>query len=292
MSEKRIGIFSQFFPPKPTWTAKDVPDMTGRKVIITGGNAGIGKETAKALLSKGATVYIASRSAEKSNAAIAELKKETGSSDAHFLQLDLADLQSVKKAAQEYQSKETQLHVLFNNGGVMFPPVEMVTKQGYDAQFGTNVLGHFYLTKLLLPTLTATAKQAPAGTVRVVTLSSAGHNFLAPPECIQWETLEKGDKSLAARKKLTTDKLYGQSKITDLTRHSGFLARKVGTLMLYPPPFGAITPLYAGTAPEAGKLNGKYLTAWARVSLPNEKAVNPELERKVWEWCDAQVKDL
>ncbi|KAI0056632.1 NAD-P-binding protein [Artomyces pyxidatus] len=321
MAEKRIGILSQFFPPKPTWTAKDVPDLTGKKVIITGGNGGIGKETARILLSKNAKVYLAARSEEKANAAISELKKATGKQDVYFLKLDLADLVTIKAAAAEYTSKESELHILYNNGGIMFPPVEMLTKQGYDAQFGVNVLGHFYLTKLLLPTLLETAKNSPPGTVRVVTLSSAGHNFLAPPEGIKWETLEKGDKSLAARKKLTTDKLYGQSKIaniffanelarrygdqgivsislhpggikTDLARHSGFLARKVGTRMLYDIPFGAITPLYAGTSPEAAKLNGKYLTAWARVTLPNEKAINPQLESKLWEWSEEQVRDI
>src|SRR5712691_7887230 len=138
MSKKPIGSFSQLFPPKPTWTAEDVPDQTGKTVIITGGNNGIGKETAKveplswfiisvsfsligramlsqALLSKGAKVYIAARSEEKSQKAIEELKQETGKHSVFFLKLDLADLVSVKAAAEEFIGKESELHTLYNN---------------------------------------------------------------------------------------------------------------------------------------------------------------------------------
>ncbi|KAI0263036.1 NAD-binding protein [Gloeopeniophorella convolvens] len=319
MSDKRIGFFSQTFPPKPTWTSKDVPDQTGKIAIVTGGNGGIGRETARVLLTKGAKVYLATRSKEKTEKAIEELRKETGNNNVFFLKIDLADLPSIKTAAEEYSSKESELHMLYNNGGVMYTPMEQVTSQGYDAQFGTNVLGHFYLTKLLLPVLIAAAQKSPAGTVRVVTVASVGHNF-APPEGIVWGSL-KGDESLATRKKLGTNKLYGQSKLgnilfsnelarrygdqgivslslhpgsinTDLSRHAGFLVRRIGQLVTYDVSYGALTSLYAGTAPAAGELNGKFLTAWARVTLPNKKALNPELEGKLWEWCEEQVKDI
>jgi len=318
MSEKRVGIFSQLFPPKPTWTTADVPDQTGKSVIVTGGNGGIGRETARVLLSKGARVYIATRSEEKSQKVIEELKKETGKDTIFFLKLDLSDLVSVKAAAEEYIGKETELHTLYNNGGVMYTPIDHVTTQGFDMQFGTNVLGHFYLTKLLLPVLTATAKKTPAGTVRVVNLSSIGHNYGAP-EGIRWATLEKD--SLEARKKLGTTKLYGQSKLgnvlfsnelarryggegivstslhpgsinTDLSRYSGTLLQRFGRMVTFDVSYGAITSLYAGTAPEASELNGKYLTAWARVVVPNKKALDPEPAKKLWEWCEEQVKDI
>ncbi|KAI0000664.1 NAD-binding protein [Russula compacta] len=320
MSETRIGFFSQLFPPKPTWTAADVPDQTGRTVIVTGGNGGIGKETSRALLSKGARVYIATRSVEKSQKAIEELKRETGKETVFFLRLDLADLVSIKAAAEEFTSKESELHTLYNNGGVMYTPVESVTNQGFDMQFGTNVLGHFYLTKLLLPVLTATAKKLP-GTVRVVNVSSFGHNMGAP-EGIRWPTLTRGNDSLEARKQLGTNKLYGQSKLvrnilfsnelarrcggegivsislhpgsinTDLSRHAGSIVQRIGQLLTYSVSYGAITSLYSGTAPAAGELNGKYLTSWARVTLPNKHALDLELQKKLWEWCEEQVKDI
>jgi len=319
MSKKPIGSFSQLFPPKPTWTANDVPDQTGKTVIITGGNNGIGKETAKALLSKGAKVYIASRSEEKTQRAIEELKQETGKHSVFFLKLDLADLVSVKAAAEEFIGKESELHTLYNNAGV-YAVIDRVTSQGYDNQFGTHVLGHFYLTKLLLPVLTATAKNAPPGSVRVVHVSSLGH-YMTPPEGIQWSTLKPGDDFLALAKKIGALKLYGQSKLgnilfsnelarrygdegivsislhpgnvtSDLANDAGALMKLFGGVITYPISYGAITPLYAGTSPAAAELNGKYLTAWARVTPPHKKALDPELEKKLWEWCEEQVKDI
>ena len=120
--------------------------------------------------------------------------------------------------------------VLIPRSGVMYPPVDMVTKQGFDLQFGTNVLGvnftqintasahsqthtgHFYLTKLLLPLLTATAKKSPAGTVRVINVSSIVH-IRGAPEGIRWPSLSPGNDSLVAREELGTMRLYGQSKL-------------------------------------------------------------------------------
>jgi len=319
MSEKHIGTLSQFFPPKPTWTAADVPDQTGKIVIVTGGNSGIGRETARVLLSKGARVYIATRSAEKSQKAIDELKTETGKDNIFFLKLDLSDLVSIKATAQEFVGKETELHTLFNSGGV-YAVIDKTTTQGYDMQFGTNVLGHFYLTKLLLPALTATAKKTPAGTVRVVNLSSITHHY-GVPEGIKWSTVGPGEEAHAAAKKLGSTRLYNQSKLgniifsnelarrygpegmvstslhpgainTELSRNTGSLTQRFQRLMSYDVSYGAITPLYAGTAPAAGELNGKYLTAWARVAVPNKKALDTELGKKLWEWCEEQVKDI
>ncbi|KAN0116537.1 NAD-P-binding protein [Russula decolorans] len=320
MSEKSIGVFSQLFPPKPTWAAADVPDQAGKVVIITGGSGGIGQETARVLLSKGAKVYIAARSQEKSQKAIDELKKETGNESVFFLKLDLSDLFAIKAAAEEFVDKESELHVLYNNAGVMYTPVDKVTEQGYDMQFGTNVLGHFYLTKLLLPVLTATAKNSPAGTVRVVNVSSLSH-YNRAPEGIRWSSVSPGNNSLEAREKLGTIKLYGQSKLgnilfsnelarryggegivsislhpgvikTDLTRYLGTLVQRLGRMIAYPVSYGAISSLYAGTAPAASELNGKYLTTWARVTLPDSQALDSELGKKMWEWCEEQDKDV
>ena len=93
-------IVGQMFPPKPTWTVEQIPDLSGKVCLVTGGNTGIGKETCKQLLRKNATVVLAARSRTKAEAAIKELEDETGQA-AHFLLLDLADLSSVKTAAVE-----------------------------------------------------------------------------------------------------------------------------------------------------------------------------------------------
>ncbi|KAI0263049.1 NAD-P-binding protein [Gloeopeniophorella convolvens] len=318
MSEKRYSTFSQLFPPKPKWTSADVPDQTGKTVIITGGNGGIGKETARALLSKGAKVYIAARSEDKTKQVIAELQQLTGKQSVFFLKLDLADLPSIKAAAAEFLTKESELHTLYNNGGIMTPSIELVTEQGYDAQFGTNVLGHFYFTNQLLPILIATARSSSPGTVRVVNVSSVGHTAA---KGIEWKTLARGTESLTARRSLGPEALYNQSKLgnilfsnglarrhggdgivsislhpggikTDLMRNSGAVARAAAAVLLHDVSYGAITSLYAGTALPAAELNGKFLTAWARLALPSKEALDVDLEQRLWEWCEEQVRAI
>ncbi|KAG6333363.1 hypothetical protein ID866_5728 [Astraeus odoratus] len=266
-----FSLLSEVVPPKPKFTAENVPDMTGKVVLVTGANTGIGKETVRVLLTKNAKVWVACRDVAKGEAALRDLKESTGR-DAHLLRLNLANLRSIKESAQEFLSKETQLHVLFNNAGVMQPPVEQLTEDGYDLQFGTNVLGHFYFTKLLLPILLSTAKSSPNGTVRVVNTSSNGHWFSG----LDFDTFKDSPK----RRGMASMKLYGQSKTgnivfsaelhrryrdqgivstslnpggikTDLQRHQASFLKWLGNKFLYDVSYGAITQLYAGTAPEA-----------------------------------------
>jgi len=315
MSWKFGQVWKQsYFIPKPKYTVNDIPDLSGKVIIVTGGNTGIGKETVKALLSKNAKVYMASRSQAKAEAAIADLEGETGKK-AIFLELDLADLASVKRSAETFQSQEKELHILFNSGGVMIPPMEDLTKQGYDLQFGTNVLGHFYFTSLLLPTMKETAKSSPPGTVRVITTSSSA-SFLHTETDIKYETVRPGK----ARDKMGGGTLYAQSKLgntlvareiarryasdgiisitlnpgnisSDLQRHvPKFVVWIMRALMLYPTSLGAITQLYAGTAPEAAQHNGKFLIPWARVGDHTQASNNPENAVRLWEWLEAQVK--
>ncbi|TFK54331.1 NAD(P)-binding protein [Heliocybe sulcata] len=306
--------FSQFFPAKPTFTAADVPDLTGKIAIVTGGNAGIGKETV--LLTRNAKVYLAARSKTKAEVAIQDLHAGTGKT-ALFLELDLSDLASIKRSTQEFLSKETELHLLFNNAGVMWPPIDQVTANGYDLQFGTNVLGHFYFTELLMPALLAGATSSSDKKARVVTTSSFG-NYLA--KGINWDSLKDGP----ARRKVDTQALYNQSKLgnvliarevakrygdkgivstsvnpgnirTELTRYvktPGVLPYfiLVQNMILYPVHYGAITQLYAGTSPQTLDSNGKFFVPWAREAQPNAKALDSDLGQRLWSWCEEQVK--
>ena len=107
-------IWSECLPPPPTWTTADIPDLTGKIALVTGGNSGIGKETVRALLEHNATVYLAARDESKAKRAIDELKEATGK-EARFLKLDLADLKAVKAAAEEYSRRESRLDILFNS---------------------------------------------------------------------------------------------------------------------------------------------------------------------------------
>ncbi|KAI0365671.1 NAD(P)-binding protein [Pilatotrama ljubarskyi] len=315
LQNTKTGL-AQGFPPKSKFSVEQIPDLTGRIAIVTGGNVGIGYETIKALLQHNAKVYMASRSKEKADAAIASLKEATGK-EAIFLELDLSSLASVKMAAQEYLSKEHELHILFNNAGVMWPPVDQVTKDGYDLQFGTNVLGHFYFTELLMPALLAGVASAPDHHTRVITTSSSGAYF----DTLHWDTFKDGP----ARRKMNSQSLYFQSKLgnavvanqvakryadkgiisisvnpgnirSELQRYvPAFTSSRsplpcVQHYMLYPTPYGALTQLFAGTMPEALNYNGEFLIPWARLGKCRAEAYDPEVGERLWKWLDEQVK--
>lgn len=177
-----IEAFRQIFPGKPTYTEKDIGDLSGKVYLVTGANTGVGKELAQILFSKNATVWIAARNEEKGRIAIESIREAHPSSTGklEFLHLDLSDLTTIKKSAETFLSKEKQLHVLFNNAGVMLPPNGSKTAQGYELQLGTNNLGPFLFTELLTPTLINTAKASTAGSVRVVWVSSSAAELLLP----------------------------------------------------------------------------------------------------------------
>lgn len=161
-----------------------MPDQTGRIAIVTGANSGTGYYTTLELMRKGARVYMAGRSRERTAEAIAklrEVKDDDGKllkGEVKLLMCDLSDLESVKSAVEEFSRQESELHLVFANAGVMFPPFDEKTAQGYEMQFGTHVLGHHVLIRNLLPILRKTAAKPdqPKGAVRVCFTSSAAHN--------------------------------------------------------------------------------------------------------------------
>lgn len=143
--------------------------------IVTGASSGFGLELAKLLYGKDGTVYLATRSAAKAEAAISTLRDLFPSSRGalSFLPLDLADLSTIPHAAATFAARETRLDVLWNNAGVMLPaPAEARTKQGFEAQLGVNALGPLLFTLALRPILAATARMAEPGAVRVAWVSS------------------------------------------------------------------------------------------------------------------------
>ncbi|KZV90299.1 NAD(P)-binding protein [Exidia glandulosa HHB12029] len=311
------GTWKELFPPKTSnWTAEDMPELTGRVYIVTGGNSGIGKETVKALLKKGGKVYMASRNETLAREAIEDLERETGRT-AIFLKLDLADLASVKQAAEEFMAMESQLNTLFNNAAIAWSPIDELTAQDYDLQFGTNVLGHFYFTKLLLPVLFQTYDANPSDKPRVVTNSGTIHKTFPK---IDYETLRDSKK----RRKLTPNQIYSQSKFgnvllaNELARrygdkivatslhpgvYFGRLQRYVGLkewgivrwgwdLFFLPHSMSAYTQLFAGTAPEAANMNGKYLVPWATEGRMHKEATKQEISEKLWDWMEEQVAKM
>jgi NAD(P)-dependent dehydrogenase (short-subunit alcohol dehydrogenase family) len=175
-----------------------IQDLTGKRVIITGANSGIGLEAAKALGQKGAEVILAVRNLQKGTQAIDSIKKEHPLAKLVVMELNLSDLTSVRDFARNFSKSYDSLDLLINNAGVMIPPYQK-TKDGFELQFGTNHLGHFALTGLLLPLL----KKTPNS--RVVTLSSLAHRGAS----IFFDNLD-GSKGYKAMK------FYGQSKLANL----------------------------------------------------------------------------
>ncbi|KIJ61747.1 hypothetical protein HYDPIDRAFT_159026 [Hydnomerulius pinastri MD-312] len=297
------------FAPETKFTAENVPDMSGKVVLVTGATSGIGKETARVLLTKNAKVWVTARDNSKGEATLKELKESTGK-EGHLLLLNLANLKNIKASADEFLSKESQLHVLFNNAGVMNSPMNLLTDDGYDLQFGTNVLGHFYFTTLLLPILISTTKASPDGAGRVVNTSSNGH-WYSPLKFGTW-------KDGPARRKEHTFAMYSQSKAgnivfsaelqrrfgaegiistslnpgairTEVARHHGAFVKWIATKMFCDVSYGALTQLYAGTSPEGSQLGGKYLVPWARLGEPRADTQDEQLGKELWAWLEEQV---
>ena len=151
------------------WTANDIPDQSGKTVLVTGGNSGLGYETVLQVARKGARVLLAARDRARGTAALERLGAEAPESRAELAQIDLADLTSVERFAAGFLAGGQELDVLVNNAGVMAIPHRETTAQGYERQLGTNHLGHFALTGRLLPALA----RRPGS--RVVTVSSNQH---------------------------------------------------------------------------------------------------------------------
>ncbi len=154
--------------PADAWTADAIPDLSGRTLIVTGGNSGLGFETTRALARRGARVVLACRNPEKAREAMAKLHAENPRADVEGMALDLASLASVRAFAKRFLAENDALHGLVNNAGVMALP-RCETVDGFEMQLGTNHLGHFALTGLLLEALLATPG------ARVVNLSSTMH---------------------------------------------------------------------------------------------------------------------
>src|SRR5580700_10882766 len=259
---------------KIMWTKNNIPDQSGKTVIVTGANAGVGFETALAFYEKGAHVIMAGRDLKKIEEAITRIKKLKGNATVDAGILDLASLKSVKQFAELYIQNHKQLDLLINNAGVMIPPASK-TNEGYELQFGVNFLGHFALTGYLYPLL----EKTPGS--RIITVSSLAYlrgvidfdnlkseKFYDPMrEYCQSKladiifSIELQRRLTANHKKTVSIAAQPGANKTELSRYMSSEAlaagiERVGPLM--DPWQGALPSLYAATSAEAfgGKLYG------------------------------------
>lgn len=181
------------------WTAADVPDQTGRVAIITGSNTGIGFGAAAVLAAKGAHTVLAVRNLDKGNDAVARIKAASPNAIVTLQQLDLTSLENIRKAADNLRTDFPRIDLLINNAGVMYTD-KASTKDGYELQFGTNHLGHFALTGLLVDNMLGVDGS------RVVTVSSVGHRIRAKIHFDDLNLDHNYNRVVA----------YGQSKLANL----------------------------------------------------------------------------
>ena len=187
-----------------SWTVSDIAEQAGKRVVITGANSGIGYQAARVLARKGAQVVLACRDPQRAERAVGAIRAETPAADVEVAIVDLASLASVRAFARAELARQRPLHILINNAGVMAPSRRWETADGFELQFGINVLGHFALTALLFPAIELAAAQ-PAEPPRIVTVASIAH---------------KGGRlrfdDLQSKKAYSPMVAYRQSKLADL----------------------------------------------------------------------------
>jgi retinol dehydrogenase-12 len=272
-------------------------ELGGRTFLVTGANTGIGKATAEALAGRGASVYVASRSRDKGEAAVAAIKAATGSDSVFFLALDLADLESVRSCAEGFLAGGEPLHVLVNNAGVAGR--RGLTKQGFELMFGVNHLGHFLLTQLLLDRLVASA---PA---RVVTVSSDSHYSARG---IDFEAVRRPARGITGLGEYAVSKLCNVLFSQELARrtagtgvhsyalHPGVVAsdiwrrvpwpvRPLVTRRMLTADQGAQTSLYCATSASVAADSGLFYDKCALREA--SEVATPELGRALWERSEA-----
>lgn len=247
---------------KSTWRPAMMPDLSGKTILVTGANSGIGLEAVKLFAGKGAEVIMACRNVEKAEVAAAEVRAVVPEARLVIMALDLADLASVKAFADAVKQRFSTLDVLLNNAGLMAPPLQR-TKDGFEIQFGTNHLGHFALTGQLLELLEA------ADAPRIVQISSLAHrggklmwgNLNAEKSYSRWAFYCQSKlANLIFARDLNRRLEKAGSKVHAYAAHPGYSATHLqdtvpagglfNTIMAQPAEMGCLPGVMAATSPD------------------------------------------
>jgi NAD(P)-dependent dehydrogenase (short-subunit alcohol dehydrogenase family) len=289
------------------WDVDDIPDQTGRIAVVTGANSGLGLVTARELARHGALIVLACRNMDKGRAAHADVAAAASGPEPELEELDLASLASVRSFAERFAAKHKNLDLLINNAGVMAPPRRR-TADGFELQFGTNHLGHFALTNLLLPLMEGRED------ARVVTLSSTAHrmgriafdNLNGDRRYFRWNAYGQSKlANLLFALELDRRLRASSSTVKSLAAHPGYaatnlqsaaaplidrLVMKVGNAVVaQSDEMGALPVLFAATQP--GVEGGAYVgpdgpgeqRGHPKLVKPSGAARNEDTARRLWD---------
>lgn len=300
---------------------KDIPDLSGKVILVTGGNIGLGMETVLQLSKHNpAHIFLAARTESKALAAIEEIRKAVpDAAPITFLSLDLSSFDSIKKAVVDFHAQSDQLHILINNAGIMAVPPGK-TKDGYEIQFGTNHVGHALLTKLLLPTLKKTAvATTPPQDVRIITVASKAEGWGPFPSPSEFDKFKTDMASISTFARYGVSKaaniLYANAlsrrhpEIRSISLHPGSVNTNIssgiaaswpilkpllrvsgflGDVFATPVSTGAKNQLWAAVSPDAK--SGEFYHPIGVTEKGSKVVYDQGLEEEIWKWTEQELE--
>jgi NAD(P)-dependent dehydrogenase (short-subunit alcohol dehydrogenase family) len=316
--------WDQIYPPKPTFTEKDVPpgSQVGKVFMVTGANQGIGYELVKLLYHTGATIYLAGRSEERVKTAIKQIQEAhkpppLTPSVLRYLPLDLNDLTTIKASAAEFAAQEKKLDILWNNAGIGGTPIGVSTKQNIEGHVGVNCVATLMFTQELLPQLQEAAKIAPVGSVRIIWTASLAVESLCPAGGVDFQSIESGactnpNRDYGVSKAGTwylaveAAKRWGKFNIISVVQNPGSVKTNIYSnqprwlmafvnLALSEPGLAGYTCLFSGFSSDIGlENNGTYIRPFGRVAPNGRQDIYASIAAgeptKFWEWCEKKYE--
>eukprot|EP00835_Amoeboradix_gromovi_P004272 NODE_323_length_10965_cov_0.441561.p4 type:complete len:316 gc:universal NODE_323_length_10965_cov_0.441561:4494-5441(+) len=302
------------------WKSENIPNLKGKVVVVTGANSGIGYQTALELARKEATVWMGCRDEKRAETAIALLKLSVPNADIIFGKLDLSDLSSIKEFAKLVSAKSSKIDILINNAGIMALPERTLTKDGFEMQMGTNHMGHYALTGLLMPLILKSDK------ARIVNVSSSAQQFGAKYDFDNFDYSKGGYGawraygnsklanmlfSLSLQQKIESEKLniivtscHPGYTATNLqytgpqAKEGTFYARVIGFMNYIfgqSEAMGALPTLYAAISDKVEK-NGYYgpkgfmeMRGYPKAVKPSKLALDEEMASKLWNYSEKKT---